>query len=77
MEHRELTNTLCFPLTASWTVRIRVLGRLGTLLFKRISNKKRALCKRCSESGGFLQAHENRLCSGICSSLVKKIHRFI
>lgn len=43
MEHRELTNTLCFPLTASWTVRIRVLGRLGTLLFKRISRIRSVL----------------------------------
>ena len=43
MEHREPVNTVRFPLTASWTVRVWVLGSLRTQLVKRISRVGRSM----------------------------------
>lgn len=34
VEHREPGNTMCFCITASWTVRIQVLGGMRTQLVK-------------------------------------------
>lgn len=44
-EHREPVNTMRLPLTASWTVRIQVLGSLRTQLVKKIGRVGRStLC---------------------------------
>lgn len=73
VEHREPVNTMCFPLTASWTARIQVLGGTKTQLVKLIGRVRSSI--HCSAPGWFLQACENGLCFSIPSSLVRKIHQ--
>lgn len=71
---REPVNT-CFPLAASWAVRIQVLGGTRIQLVKRISRLGSSI--QSSASGWFLQACGNGLCFSIHFSPVRKIHLFI
>lgn len=75
VQHREPVNTMCFPLTASWTVRIQVLGGTKTQLVKLIGRVGSNI--HCSAPGWILQTCENGLSFSIPSSLVRKIHQFI
>lgn len=72
---REPANTTCFPLTASWAVRIWVLGGTRTQLVKRIGRVGSSI--QSSANGWFLQVCENGFCFSFHFSLVRKIHLFI